>query len=592
MRAKIFTTEFWKITFGFKSSKKLPEPEHMAQKPTQIPPTPAIEIELSKTEEPQKMVGKRAESEPIENSELLQPEKPKDVQEQGVVQQSPAEEANQENLSKSQILDKTSNLIVRSELNLEQNSVFTVSTYRGNSREIVVRETSPGGEITERKAIIGKTAGGFETGVLTTHHFKVYLALLELWEKAGRPVDKTVHFTTLKVIKRLGMKDSGEEYRRLKRWLRELRQIPVTFVNAFYIRAVAKHTDLADMTILNHLHVYERNNVGREKKTRGYGEFQFDRHILASLVNNHSHPLRLDVIKDFRKHKDLAILLYTYLDRNLAIRPKYEIRLEKLFDHLDLSQGYIPYPAKRKHRLEPVLEQLRGKPLSTGILSYCRILKTKDDKDYKLVCRKKPASKKLENGKEEPLQLVSQPELELEPKEHKSELLSSLLQKGLTEKQAKNLLSEKGEDVVKAQLDYLPFRLEEYKGQGREVNEAAIFYESIKDNWQPPVGHFQAEKEQEKEAKRQVLEEELKERVKRTKPEAEEWAARPPEDRIKGPLNFWIEGEKRFNYHHPTEEEIETKTKELISGLPTREEYEQRLIYEIEKDIQDKQRAI
>ncbi len=416
--------------------------------------------------------------------------------------------------------------------------------------------------------------------------------MLELWEKAGRPVDKTVHFTTLKVIKRLGMKDSGEEYRRLKRWLRELRQIPVTFVNAFYIREVAKHTDLADMTILNHLHIYERSNIGREKKIRGYGEFQFDRHILASLINNHSHPLRLDVIKDFRKHKDLAILLYTYLDRNLAIRPKYEIRLEKLFEHLDLSQSYIPYPAKRKHRLEPVLEQLRGKPLSTGILSYCRILKTENDKDYKLVCRKKPASKKLENRKEESLQLVTQPELELETKEFKSELLSALVQKGLTEKQGERLLSEKGEDVVKAQLDYLPFRVKEYKVQGREINEAAIFYESIKDNWQPPTRHFQAEKEREKEAKRQVLEEELRERVKMTKIEAEEWVTRPPEDRIKGPFDFWFEGEKRFHYHHPTEEEIEVKKKELISGLPTREEYEQRLIDEIEKDIRDKQQAI
>ena len=153
------------------------------------------------------------------------------------------------------------------------------------------------------------------------------------------------------------------------------------------------------MTILNHLHIYERKNVGKAKKTRGYGEFQFDRHILASLVNNHSHPLRLDVIKEFRKHKDLAILLYTYLDRNLAFKPKYEIGLGKLFEHLDLSQDYIPYPAKRKHRIEPVLEEIKNKPLSTGALLYCRIHKTEDGEDYKLVCRKKLYTKKLREQK-------------------------------------------------------------------------------------------------------------------------------------------------------------------------------------------------
>lgn len=89
--------------------------------------------------------------------------------------------------------DGSRSSIVRSELNLEQNSVFTVSTYRKKSREIIfAKETGPGGEIHERRAIIGKTAGGIETGILTTYHFKVYLALLDLWEKADRPVENSM----------------------------------------------------------------------------------------------------------------------------------------------------------------------------------------------------------------------------------------------------------------------------------------------------------------------------------------------------------------------------------------------------------------
>lgn len=293
--------------------------------------------------------------------------------------------------------------IVRSELNLEKNPVFTVSSYKKKSREIVLRETSPEGEITERRIIIGKTAQGVETGVLNTSHFKVYLALLELWDKAGRPVLEPVHFTILRVLKRLGMKDSGEEYRRLKRWLRDLRQIPISFIQSFYIPKKGEYRDLSDITILNHLRIYERKEIGRQKKIRGYGEFRFDDYIIEGLINNYVHPLRLDVIKSFKKHKDLAILLYTFIDRNLAFKDEFEIGLERLFEILDLSQKHVRKPYDRKKVLDPVVKELQGKELSIGVLSYIRILKTMNDKDYKLVCHKKPFFPPKDNGKKEAL---------------------------------------------------------------------------------------------------------------------------------------------------------------------------------------------
>ena len=49
---------------------------------------------------------------------------------------------------------------VRSELNLEQNPVFTVSNYPKKSREAIYRKYLPTGEINESKVIIGKTADG------------------------------------------------------------------------------------------------------------------------------------------------------------------------------------------------------------------------------------------------------------------------------------------------------------------------------------------------------------------------------------------------------------------------------------------------
>ncbi len=399
--------------------------------------------------------------------------------------------------------------VVRSELNLEQNSVFAVSTYRGKSREISVTMINANGETYERKAIIGKTADGIETGVLTTHHFKLYLVLTKFWEDAGRPVNDTIHFTILQIIRYLELADSGNNYKRIKRWLRNLRQIPLTFVDSFYVPEVAEHIDLTDITILNHLRICEQN-TGKSRKTRGYGEFQFDRYILQNLINNHSHPLRLDVIKSFKKHQDLAILLYSYIDRSLAFRSRYEIGLEKLFQHLDLSQNYVNYPSHRKAKMEPVLEQLRGKELSTGVLAYIQVQKTVDGKDYKLVCHKRPFPKKLkgQEGYQPELNLwdnVEVPENESGKPgttEANSELLPLLIEKRLTQKQASKLVEEKKSDVINDQLTYLPFRLKEYKAQGKEINEAAILYESINDNWSAPKGHLGVEKEKEREAER------------------------------------------------------------------------------------------
>lgn len=473
MRFKILTAGFWRNIFGLKRSireapKELPELEHISfQKQPSIPAGQSLRIE-------------EIEAEKIEIDE-------------------PA---------KTKAAGRNIRALVRSELNLEQNCVFTVSTYRNKSREVVRREVMPSGDIVERRVIVGRTADGAETGILTIHHFKVYLALIEFWEKAGKPVGDKVHFTTLRLMKRLEMKDSGEEYRRLKRWVRSLRQTPVTFINSFYTPGAAEHTDLADVTILNHLHLYERKDLGKQKKTRGYGEFRFDDHIVENLINNHVHPLRLDVIKSFTKHKDLAILLYTYIDRNIAFKDSYEIGLEKLFEHLDLSQGHVKHPSDRKRVLDPVLEELRGKELSTGFLSYAQIHKTADGNDYKLVCRKKPFVKRLREQ-----QAPYQPELALPfgtakseltetRMEPDSELFTMLIAKGLTHKQVAKLVAEKSTEIIEKQIEYLPFRVSEYESQRKEINEAAILYDSINDNWNVPKSYIEAEKEKEREARR------------------------------------------------------------------------------------------
>jgi hypothetical protein len=378
-------------------------------------------------------------------------------------------------------------LVVRSELNLEKSGVFTVSTFKGLSREIAIKEKLPTGEEINKKITVGKTGDGIETGVLTTNDFKVYLVLLDLWQKADRPITEAVNFTTLRLMKQLKLADSGSEYDQMKRWLLHLRQIPIMFKNSFFLKEKESYTTIEPFSVLSYLKIYEREyetKTGKER-TRGYGAFKFADEVLQNLVNNYSHPLRLDIVRDFKKHKDTAILLYVYLDRCLAFKEKYEIGLEKLYEHIDLSQAGIRYPSDRKIRLSPILRELEGKPLSTGILSYCRTHKTEDGRDYKLIARK--------------AQFASLPKPESKPAEERvpaSPLAAKLMEKGLTESQAEEILKLQPEAAVRNQLKFLPYRLKWNEEQGKETqNPAALFYIALKENWDPPPNYLDAQEE-------------------------------------------------------------------------------------------------
>lgn len=292
-------------------------------------------------------------------------------------------------------------LIVRSELNLEQNCVFSLADSR-KSRTTTYQDILPDGTKTIRTVSIGKTIDGIEVGILTAHHFRIYLSLLDLWEKQGRPTDRPIHFSVLKIIKKLGLADAGPNYDLLKKHLVHLRQIPITFEQSFY-DGDDGFVSLRPFSVLKHLDIYERKYRSKTgQKTRGYGEFEFANPIMESLITNYSHPLRLDVIAGFRHYKDMATLLYAYLDRNLANQSFYEITLEKLFTHLDLNDDKVEYPSQRKKRIDPVIPELVGKPISTGVLASLEIQKTKDRSDYKLICQKKGVKVSLKTLIERP----------------------------------------------------------------------------------------------------------------------------------------------------------------------------------------------
>jgi hypothetical protein len=87
---------------------------------------------------------------------------------------------------------------------------------------------------------------------------------------------------------------------------------------------------------------------------------------------------------------DIAQLLYVYLDLIMADKQRYERRTKELFDDVGLEGTEYRKPSVRKRLLQRALDELWGLTLSTGVISYARLERTKDRKDYKVIFRKAP----------------------------------------------------------------------------------------------------------------------------------------------------------------------------------------------------------
>lgn len=280
-----------------------------------------------------------------------------------------------------QQLEKTEYELIRTELNFEQYPIFTVSTFRKKSREIVrVRKNTDGSSV-EQRITIGKTADGIEVGVFTPFEAKVFYALQDFWDQEGRVLNKPVVISLYKLANRLHLEIDGRNYSRLKKALTRLRQIPITW-KLSYFQANKKDWDeqISFQTILSDLNLKARKEGERVRAAIAY---KLDERIQRNLLENHSHPILIDTVISFQK--EYAQLLYVYIDRRLAHTSRFEATLTNLWQTLDFSNEGIRYPADRKAKLMSAFQELNGKPLSTGLLSNIKVEKTADGEDYKAI---------------------------------------------------------------------------------------------------------------------------------------------------------------------------------------------------------------
>jgi hypothetical protein len=135
-------------------------------------------------------------------------------------------------------------------------------------------------------------------------------------------------------------------------------------------------------------------------------------------------------------------------------------------------------------------------------------------------------------------------------------LLAALRAHGVTPRIARALLRAHGAQAVREQLAWYPHR-------PKATNPAGALVQAIREGWPAPPAWRAAQ------ARAAAVARRAGEERRRAEAEAARrraWAAKPPEERIAGRLQFWVLG-RRAKRHEPTTAEIAAKRAELLAGL-------------------------
>lgn len=271
---------------------------------------------------------------------------------------------------------------IRPELNLEKWAIWELARSKGRAEvKILERQiTGPDGSKLTARVKRGIT----DLGTTTTEDQKIYYALTKIFEENGRREGATA-FSLRQIAKVLKKKWGTNVITSITNSLLRLRQTPFTWNNSYYDSTTGQTIKLLDtFNILSELKLSEREQSGVSKSATAI--FRFNNFIEKNLVANHTKPLFLDAVLNFKS--DLAQLLYTHFDMIMADKSHYERRTKELFEDLGLRGKAYKNLSDRKRQLQKALQEIAGVQISTGVITVAMLEKAKDGPDYKVVLKK------------------------------------------------------------------------------------------------------------------------------------------------------------------------------------------------------------
>jgi|GEM_PF-3437537 len=319
-----------------------------------------------------------------------------------------AENSTSSQRSKSSNVDEADSdrfTIARVEMNFEKLPIWSPKPRRASvltpSKVIELEpEKLPNGQVVARKVeIIPSTKYGYPT----TQTQEYWYAIQKIWHDSPEKEAGRVEFSRSQLIKGV----LGKAYGRNARKTFDLNINQLCFTGFKFEHLIYdKEQDTTHQEIRNFNLIVDSFLTKREKTEKViHDKCSLTLHplIVSNLRSGFFKPILLSVVVDIKS--DFARLLYRKLDTQFSNYTKYEISSERFFREHGIEGKKYKTPSGRKQNLADAIDELIGKPTSSGaIIDRYEFRRTADSKDWKLIVRSRKGESLLGKNRSKPSQ--------------------------------------------------------------------------------------------------------------------------------------------------------------------------------------------
>ncbi len=388
----------------------------------------------------------------------------------------------------------------------------------------------------------------------------IYIALMQLYKEDDFS-SRSVYFSRYEMLRIMGKETSKRGYDRVEEAFNRLVSVTIVSKNAFWDNKARMYVSRA-FHLFESYSLYDERFTGREREQQSLplsnivmSELLFDS-IGSGYIKN------LDIKLYFSLDTPLSKRLYRYLDKKRYQKTRFEIGLLKLAALLPIQDQY---PSQVKRRLDRSHNEL----IEKGFLKSAIYKETRNSDGEKVVYVFPRASLSKQRGK-----YISGADAsdQSEMSEVKTYLRQQLIERGITETVATGLVEKYTVEQIEKQIEVFDCLLKA-ESPLLEKNPPGFLRKAIEDDYVPPQEYVRETAKQEKrETEEARIAEAERKRQAAVEEELANWDKVPPAERVKGFVDFWIEGEKIKKGSPPTTEEIKAKVKEQVNDLPNTEE--------------------
>jgi hypothetical protein len=367
--------------------------------------------------------------------------------------------------------------IGKDEMNLIEHPFSLLTDRRDPNQKAIMCQIPMRGKGGELVAATWEVTGSEKYGLPYAADEDVVLVLLELTKEQGFQ-SRTIQFSRYELIRRIkgDVLPSGRDYRRIEDALARLNGVSIK-TNHFWDNRAKKYATLG-FHILEDFALYEEPSGNKAKRGQlpiRHSYITWDKHLFQSFTDGYIKSLDLD--RYFALSSSIARRLYRLLDKRFYDgKPQFEINLRQLaHEHIGLARSY-----KYESQVKQAMDRAHDELIAAGFVGGVEYRDTPDGLNViyfntNRVPRTLPAAT-----------------------DDSPPLVKSLIEYGISHKTAKELLSAFGEDRIREQIGYFPYR-------NSKSNPSGLLITSIREDYPEPAGYTKAQKAKNRLAQRRRI---------------------------------------------------------------------------------------